>query len=85
MLESLFNSYKPSDLQLSEKGTPVQQFSCEICEIFKNNFLTEHLRWCLLLYQVTIQHVVSQSNGSILWSVISPELVNGLFYFLAFR
>ena len=25
-----------------------QMFSCEYCEIFKNSFVTEHLRWLLL-------------------------------------
>ena len=36
MLESLFN--EASGLQLHEKET------CEICEIFKNNYFEEHLR-----------------------------------------
>ena len=27
---------------------PEQVFSCEFCEIFKNTFSTEHLRWLLL-------------------------------------
>ena len=27
-------------------------FSCEYCEIFKNRFFIEHLRWLLLLIQV---------------------------------
>ena len=35
-------------LQLYLKKTPAQLFSCEFCEIFKNTFLTEHLRWLLL-------------------------------------
>ena len=30
------------------KETPTQLFSYEICEIFKNTFSTEHLRWLLL-------------------------------------
>ena len=29
------------------KKTPTQVFSCEFCEIFKNTFSTEHLRWLL--------------------------------------
>ena len=32
-----------------KKETLVQVFSCKICEIFKNNFFTEHLRWLLLM------------------------------------
>ena len=28
--------------------TPTQVLSCEICEIFKSTFFTEHLRWLLL-------------------------------------
>ena len=30
-------------LQLYEKETPTQVFSCEICEIFKNTYFEEHL------------------------------------------
>ena len=29
------------------KKTLTKVFSCEFCEIFKNNFFTEHLRWLL--------------------------------------
>ena len=29
---------------LLEKDTQAQVFSCEFCEIFKNTYLTEHLR-----------------------------------------
>ena len=36
LCQSLFN--------FSRKETLVQVFSCEICEIFKNTFFTEHLR-----------------------------------------
>ena len=38
MADSLFSS-----LQLYLKKTLVQMFSCEFCEIFKNNFFKEHL------------------------------------------
>ena len=31
-------SYKIADLQLYEKETPTQVFSCEYCEFFKNSF-----------------------------------------------
>ena len=31
-------------LQLYEKGTPTQMFSCEICDILKNSYFVEHLR-----------------------------------------
>ena len=35
------------------KRKPNQVFSCEICEMFKNTFFTEHIRWLLLkLYEV---------------------------------
>ena len=38
-------------LQLYQKETLTQVLSCEICEIFKNTFFTEHLRWLLLEIQ----------------------------------
>ena len=46
VLEYLFNRLGPS--QLYYKETPTQGFSYEICEIFKDSFFTEHLRWLLL-------------------------------------
>ena len=46
MLESLFNEV--AGLQLYQKETPTEVFSCEFCEIFKNTFFREHLRWLLL-------------------------------------
>ena len=30
------------------KGTPTQAFFCKICEILKNTFFTERIRWLLL-------------------------------------
>ena len=30
-----------------KKETLAQVFSCELCEIFKNTFFTEHLSWLL--------------------------------------
>ena len=38
MLESLLIKLQAYDLQLYEKQTPTQVFSCEIGEIFKNTF-----------------------------------------------
>ena len=34
------------------KGTPAHVFSCEICEMFKNIFFIEHLRWLLLFRSI---------------------------------
>ena len=33
---------------LNHKESPTQVFSCEYCQILKNSFLTEFLRWLLL-------------------------------------
>ena len=44
MLEFLLikmQGFRPATLK---KETPTQVFFCEYCEIFKNNFFTEHLR-----------------------------------------
>ena len=38
----------PESLQLYQKETPTQVFSCENCEIFKNSFFIEHLLWLIL-------------------------------------
>ena len=34
----------PESLQLYQKQTPTQVFSCEYCEIFTNTYFEEHLR-----------------------------------------
>ena len=39
--------------------TPAQVFSCEICEIFKNRFFTEHLQW-LLLTMLSVRKLLQQ-------------------------
>ena len=48
-LRSLFliklQTFRPVTLL---KETPILVFSCEICEVFKNTFLTKHFRWLLL-------------------------------------
>ena len=47
MLESLFNNVaclRPSGPATFIKKTPVQVFSCEFCEIFKNTYFVENLR-----------------------------------------
>ena len=44
MWESLFDSCRPSGLQLYQKETPTQVFLCEYCEIFKKTYFEKHLR-----------------------------------------
>ena len=41
---SSYKSCSPETLQLYQKETPTQMFSCEYCEIFKSRFFKEHLR-----------------------------------------
>ena len=53
-----------SGSNFTKKETLAQVFSCELCEIFKNDFFVEHLRvtatvFCLFLgrvYGLTIKH-----------------------------
>ena len=56
----------PSGLQLYEKETPTQVFSCEHCEIFNNNYFEEHLR--------TAASVPSLGYRSVLGTSFKPEL-----------
>ena len=44
MLESLFDKVASLGLQLYQKETPTQVFSCEYCELFKNNYFEKHLQ-----------------------------------------
>ena len=37
-----------------EKETMAQEFSCELCEIFKNTFFIEHIWWLLLKNKLTL-------------------------------
>ena len=42
--ENTCASLRPSGLQLYEKEIPAKVFMCEFFKIYKNTFLTEHLR-----------------------------------------
>ena len=66
MVESLLNKVAglSISLQLNQKKTTTQGFSCEIYKLFKNNFFEEHLRtaafgsysyqWCI---SDTVKHL----------------------------
>ena len=45
-----FNKVAALACNFIEKETLAQVFSCELCEISKNTFFTEHLWWLLLKY-----------------------------------
>ena len=48
-MKSLFNKVTGLEgLQLYQKETPTQVFSCKYYETFKNSFFIEHFRWLLL-------------------------------------
>ena len=48
---SLKSHFDMGGCSFIKKETLAQVFSCEICEIFKNNFFTEHLRWLIQCFQ----------------------------------
>ena len=48
--ENLLSLLQPQACNFIKKETLAQVFSCEFCEIFKNTFFTEHLRWLLLSF-----------------------------------
>ena len=48
------------------KGTPTQVFSCEFCEVFKNTFFIELLRWLLLLLKQIKWSTNQNINGFML-------------------
>ena len=65
-------------------------FSCEFCEIFKNTFFREHLRWLLLLFDRTLDmayELNGRKNVCIFGNVIALHIIlrnetlgnNGLF------
>ena len=43
--------------------TSVQMFFCEFCEIFKNSFFTEHVRWLLLNKFINVFPSISQQKN----------------------
>ena len=45
-------SQKALGLELYKKEAMAQVFSCEFCDILRSPFLTEHLRWLLLIFAV---------------------------------
>ena len=59
LCESLFfNKVAGGSCNFIKKETLAQVFSCEFCEISKNTFFIEHLRW-LLLEDVPKRHFTS--------------------------
>ena len=54
MLVSLFNKF--ADLQLYQKETLVQVFSCEYCEFLRTATFIKHSRWLFLPHQMKIYH-----------------------------
>ena len=53
------SSYSQMFFKVGVFDTPAQVFSCEICEIFKNRFFTEHLQW-LLLTMLSVRKLLQQ-------------------------
>ena len=56
---------------LLKKEALAQVFSCEFCEISKNTFFTEHLRWLLLdLVQFVLRHFTyTDFNKKFFWNI----------------
>ena len=57
-----FTSFTPSGLQLDEKETPAQMFSCEYLEIFKSTYLE-------------VQTLVNEIYSCFLMSEVIPSLL----------
>ena len=58
------------------KQAPAQVFSCKYCEIFKNRFFIEHLRWLLLqeLYKKLLGKISKTSLEHIFIGVLYIKL-----------
>ena len=61
MLDSLFKKVAglPATLLKRDSNTCV---SCEYCEIFKNSFFTEHLRWLLLIVRKMHRVIINEGG-----------------------
>ena len=49
---SFWERLRSSCLQIYQKKTPTQVFSCEIGKIFSSTFITEHLRWEAIVLEI---------------------------------
>ena len=47
-----------------KKEALAQGFSCEFCEIYKDTFFTEHLRWLLLKWFSHLQFLLEVDLGN---------------------
>ena len=64
----LFNKVAgPKPAALLKKDTLSQVFSLEFCEIFKNTFLAEHLRWLLQLSIIYLKQ--TNYSGGLMWLI----------------
>ena len=63
LLESLFNKVAGLRACGTETETQKQVFSCEYCEMSKNSFFMEHLRWLLVLIINAIEPLENAQNS----------------------
>ena len=79
--------YQTQACNFIKKKNLAQVFSCEFCEISKNTFFTEHLRWLLLhksntnpqYYQLTIS-LIHRTNNSLTMTVLRKLENESCFY-----
>ena len=77
--DSFFNEVAGlSPAILFKKVSLAQVFSCEFCEISKNTFLREHLRWLLLLFDRTLDmdyELSGRKNVCLFGNVIALHII----------
>ena len=72
----------PETCSFIKKTPPTQVFSCEMCEIFKNAFFTEHLQWLLLHIAGNLIPILNPIMTCILFLRLVQIYVIQLIFFL---
>ena len=70
VIEPFFNKVTELGLQLYQTETLTQVFSCEICEILKNIFFTEHLQWLSLQKKLIRNFAVMIQKIKNMWKTL---------------
>ena len=72
MLQSLFK--KVAGLK------PTQEFSCEVCQIFKKTFFTGHLRWLFWNFKLNLKILTTGARQLFFRAHLHGCFCNSVFY-----
>ena len=79
-------SVRPSGLQFYLKRDSGTCVSCEVCEILRTAFYMEHLRWLLLIFQIST-NICCTNFGNVLtaFNVLNVLTITAIYHDFGFK